>query len=61
MRRAMDADATLRSLRAALAASFDDVPLRRHLAETPFAHGPYADAGQERRAPKGRLWRRHAP
>ena len=43
----MDADATIRSLRAALAASPDNVPLRRHLAETLFAYGHYADAEQE--------------
>lgn len=61
MRRAMDADATPRSLRPAFAASPDDVPLRRHLTARLFAHGPYADAGQERRAPKGRLRRRQAP
>ena len=43
----MDADATIRSLRTALAASPDNVPLRRLLAETLFAYGHYADAEQE--------------
>ncbi len=43
----MDADATIRSLRAALAASPDNVPLRRLLAESLFTYGHYADAEQE--------------
>ncbi|MCR9246647.1 MAG: AAA family ATPase [bacterium] len=43
----MDADATIRSLRAALAATPDNGPLRQHLAETLFAYGHYADAETE--------------
>jgi SpoVK/Ycf46/Vps4 family AAA+-type ATPase len=43
----MDAEATIRSLRAALAASPDNQPLRQHLAETLFAYGHYADAETE--------------
>lgn len=43
----MDADSTIRSLRAALAASPDNAPLRFHLAETLFAYGHYADAEPE--------------
>jgi transitional endoplasmic reticulum ATPase len=53
----MDADATIRSLREALAASPDNQPLRKLLAETLFAYGHYAAAEQEalaflRAAPK---------
>lgn len=47
MRGAMDADATIRSLRAALAATPDNLPLRRLLAETLFAHGRYVEAETE--------------
>lgn len=43
----MDADATIRSLRDALAASPDNQPLRRLLAETLFAYGHYPAAEQE--------------
>lgn len=43
----MDADATIRSLRAALEASPDNGPLRQHLAETLFAYGHYEDAEKE--------------
>lgn len=43
----MDAEATIRSLRAALAASPDNQPLRQHLCETLFAYGHYADAETE--------------
>ena len=43
----MDADATIRSLREALAASPSNLPLRRLLAETLFAYGHYAEAEQE--------------
>jgi AAA+ superfamily predicted ATPase len=46
----MDPDATIRSLRDALAASPDNVPLRRHLAETLFAHGRADQAEAELRA-----------
>jgi SpoVK/Ycf46/Vps4 family AAA+-type ATPase len=45
--RSMDADATIRSLRTALAASPDNTPLRKLLAETLFAYGHYAEAEQE--------------
>ncbi|MBK8098472.1 MAG: AAA family ATPase [Planctomycetes bacterium] len=43
----MDADATIRSLRQALLASPDNLPLRRLLADTLFAYGHYADAETE--------------
>ncbi|MGE3171010.1 MAG: AAA family ATPase [Planctomycetota bacterium] len=43
----MDADATIRSLRLALAASPENAPLRLHLCETLFAYGRYAEAEQE--------------
>jgi transitional endoplasmic reticulum ATPase len=43
----MDADATIRSLREALAASPTNLPLRRLLAETLFAYGHYADTERE--------------
>jgi transitional endoplasmic reticulum ATPase len=43
----MDADATIRSLREALAASPDNLPLRKLLAETLFAYGHYPAAEQE--------------
>ncbi|MBX3464900.1 MAG: tetratricopeptide repeat protein [Planctomycetes bacterium] len=43
----MDANATIRALRQALAASPDNVPLRQHLADTLFAFGHHADAEQE--------------
>jgi AAA+ superfamily predicted ATPase len=43
----MDADSTIRSLRAALAASPDNAPLRLLLAETLFAHGHYGLAETE--------------
>jgi AAA+ superfamily predicted ATPase len=54
----MDADGTIRSLRTALAASPDNIALRRLLAETLFAQGHWADAEQElvallRLAPNG--------
>ena len=45
----MDPEATIRSLRAALAATPDNVPLRRHLAETLFGYGRYAEAELELR------------
>lgn len=53
----MDTDATIRSLREALAASPDNLPLRRLLADTLFAYGHYQDAESEllqclKRAPK---------
>jgi transitional endoplasmic reticulum ATPase len=43
----MDAEATIRSLRDALAATPDNLPLRKLLAETLFAYGHYADAERE--------------
>lgn len=46
----MDQDTTIRSLRAALQASPDNAPLRRHLAETLFAYGRYDEAEVEWKA-----------
>lgn len=43
----MDADATIRSLRTALAASPDNVRPRRHLADTLFAYDHSTDAEPE--------------
>ena len=53
----MDTDATIRSLREALTASPDNLPLRRLLADTLFAYGHYPEAEAElllclKRAPK---------
>lgn len=46
----MDADATIRSLRAALAVSPDNLALRQLLGETLLAHGHYEDAEAEFKA-----------
>lgn len=48
--RRMDADDTIRSLRAALAASPDNLALRQLLGETLLAHGHYEDAESEFKA-----------
>ena len=52
----MDPDATIRSLREALAQSPDNLALRRLLIETLLAHGRYADAEEE-----GKAALKHAP
>lgn len=46
----MDPDTTIRSLRAALEASPDNAPLRRHLADVLLAYGKHAEAEVELKA-----------